>query len=335
MKLTVKVFCIFFLVLQKVQSKHFSLGDATLVNCPKYTCGRLPNNFCLGSGASTLFTTACPDNTYCSSSNTCSTIKSKYQDTFSYPGEKCSAGIPCKTGTCTLGTCLGKSLNEKCNSHSECEPNLRCHHTCKPLFKPKERGCITDFDCTPNSGCNFGECTEYFSLHPGSKLERCENFSSFLCESKMCDNFKCIKDQFSSEFPKECKSDQDCGSQNGYFVSCVCGANENGKSFCLPFPGDDVGKDYFGMVEEWVKSKDIEKCNTQRRFAEYCIESHWGSCLMVEYLYRMYRYQFFPVIIENPECVEKSLTQDYWKIREVFKNGKKGGKCELWENKEF
>lgn len=316
------------------ECKRFTTGDAEQVHCQKYACGRLPNNFCLGLGSSTLYTSACPEDTYCSSLGTCLSIKSKYQDTSSYPGEQCSSEIPCKTGTCTLGICLGKSQNEKCESHLDCEPGLRCHHTCKPLFKAKERGCLSDFDCSANSGCNFGECTEYFSLNPESKLEKCENFSNFLCSSKMCKDGKCVKEQFANEFPKECFSDKDCISQDGFFSSCVCGANEEGKSYCLPFPGDSIGLEYFSMVEDWVKSKSVMKCNTQRRFAEHCMKSLWTPCLMVEYLYRTYRYQFFPVIIDNPDCVEKSLTQDYWKIRNTYKSSKKENDCQLWNNKD-
>jgi hypothetical protein len=194
------------------------------------------------------------------------------------------------------------------------------------LFKAGRRGCLTDFDCEVDSGCNFGECFSYFSLSPGEKLEKCDNFFSFLCKSSMCDMKKCIKNQHLLEFPKECTSDADCKSQDGYFSSCVCGINEMGSSFCLSFPGDQVGKEYLHSLEQWVKSKSAKKCNTRRRFTVACMDSHWEKCLMVEYLYRAYRYLDFPAIIDNPPCVENGLTQDYWRIREVYRTG--GKNCE-------
>jgi hypothetical protein len=137
-------------------------------------------------------------------------IKEKYQDTESYPGEVCTSEIPCRYGNCIENRCEGKLSGQACTGHYECDPGLRCHHTCKALFKPGDRGCLSDPDCTSDSGCNYGECTLYLSLRPGYKVEKCEDFNNILCQSSMCDRGKCISYQYSDVYPKECSSNYDC-----------------------------------------------------------------------------------------------------------------------------
>lgn len=320
----------FVFIIQVISSnEHFSLGSLSTITCDKYLCGRVPGSYCLGRGENSIYTSKCPTDTFCSKEGQCHAIHEKYLDGVSFPGESCSAEKPCKNSQCINNTCRGKSLGETCEDSSECEPGFRCHHTCKALFLPGERGCLEDFDCSMDSACNYGQCYKYFSLTIGDKVEKCENFSNILCDSAMCDKGKCIRDQNLLEFPKECTKDQDCKSADGYFTSCMCGINTEGTSYCVNFPGDDVGREYFILLNRWLRSKNIEKCNTKRRFAMNCMYSHWPSCYVAEYIYRVYRYMRFPVIINNPECVEQSLTQDYWRIREVFLTGGKNNQCKL------
>ena len=103
-----------------VTSKHFSIGSSTKISCKTYTCGRVPGAYCLGSGSSEeiFFATACPSGTYCSLQGTCINMKEKYQDSESYPGETCTADVPCKYGKCNdQGYCEGKKIGEACSQH--------------------------------------------------------------------------------------------------------------------------------------------------------------------------------------------------------------------------
>ena len=239
---------ILFFLFPLIKSQHFTTGDPTKITCRGYQCNKTPGKYCLGTGINNYYASACPKSTFCSSQGICINTKNKYQNTEAYPGEVCNNEILCKFGTCVKGFCKGKEFGEVCNEILECDPGLRCHHTCKKLFLNKERGCLTDFDCQPDSACNYGECTKYFSLKTSRKVEKCEKFSNFLCESAACDKGKCLDFQVSDEFPKECESDKDCVSTDGHFVQCMCGFNENAKSFCLPFSGDSVGKEYFSVL---------------------------------------------------------------------------------------
>lgn len=311
-----------------VLAKHFTSGDPTKISCAPYACSRIPGSYCLGTGSSeVVYASACPAGTYCSLEGVCTGMKQKYQDNAAYPGEYCDSETPCKYGNCNSGMCDGKKNGELCGDHGECEAGLRCHHTCKPLFKAKQRGCLSDLDCTSDSGCNFGECTAYFSMKPKSPVEKCENLSNYMCASSMCDNGKCLAEQYSDKYPKECLADSDCQSNGGYFVGCICGLNSEAKSYCLPFPGDSIGREYFTLLKQWVDSRSVLKCNTSRRFAVHCMKSYWNQCKLIEYIYRAYRYQFFPTLIDNPVCVEQSLTQDYWEIREIYKRSGKESEC--------
>jgi hypothetical protein len=35
------------------------------------------------------------------------------------------------------------------------------------------------------------------------------------------------------------------------------------------------------------------------------------------------------LIIDNPDCVEQGLTQDYWEIREIYQTSKTTNECKL------
>lgn len=322
---------LFFVIIPHLAfSKHFTIGTSTSISCASYSCSRVPGPYCLGSGQSnTFYASACPSGTYCSKEGLCTSTKEKYEDIQAFPGENCNTLTQCKFGTCEEGLCKGKPLGDLCKEHAECAVGLRCHNTCKKLFNKGERGCITDLDCTLNTGCNYGECTQYFTVKPNEKIEKCELNSNYLCKSAMCDKGKCLEEQFAKEYPKECISDYECQSNGGFFTGCMCGMNPNGKSYCLPFPGDSIGKEYFHLLDQWINSHSIHKCNTARRFALHCMNSHWKQCHLLEYIYRVYRYQFFPTIIDNPICVEQSLTQDYWEIRDIYKKASKESDCKF------
>jgi hypothetical protein len=309
--------------------KQFTDGGGEKKKCASYMCGRVSPAICREKGANSYFVASCSRGEYCGLKGICERGKEKYREAEVYPGEKCVEGAKCRTGMCVDDVCRGKKLGEKCEMTLECEAGLRCHHTCKELFIAGERGCRSDYDCSYSQGCNFGECTEMFSLKPYSRVGKCEDFTNLLCDSAMCDKGKCIEDQYLGDFPKECEADKECKSNGGYYSSCECGINEKGKSFCLAFPADVVGKDFYRLLGRWVKSKSIQNCNSERRFSLQCMLSNWDACSVLEFLYKDYRFRSFPNIIDNPICVEQSLTQDYWEIREAYFEGLEERMCEF------
>jgi len=312
------------LLMHIAQAKIFSDQTLRTKRCPKYTCAETQKDFCLYATGKDFVLQKCPSNTYCSLNGQCESFKSKYTTLEAFPGEVCNEEIKCLYGRCSKGICEAKEENEPCNKHEECNPGFRCSGTCQPLLKVGSKGCFSDFDCANFAGCNFGKCEIYFSLEEGAQVELCENFKSYLCKSSLCEAEKCLGSYSVNPMPKECRSHLDCQAMQGHlYSSCECGYNQEGTSYCLPLPGNTQGKNFLGALSDWLKSSGVSKCNTARRISPHCIWSHWDYLSYQKFLMYSYEYKHYTGIVNNPECVKQSLTQDYWEIFETFQESLK------------
>mmetsp|Transcript_29569 Transcript_29569/g.29316 ORF Transcript_29569/g.29316 Transcript_29569/m.29316 type:complete len:83 (-) Transcript_29569:226-474(-) len=71
-----------------------------------------------------------------------------------------------------------------------------------------------------------------------------------------------------------------CPSQvdktTGYFQNgtCECGSNEDAYGYCSLHHGDSEFVRYRKQLQKWLNSKEVQNCNTGRRFALPCIQNY-------------------------------------------------------------
>ncbi|OMJ74717.1 hypothetical protein SteCoe_26293 [Stentor coeruleus] len=84
-------------------------------------------------------------------------------------GESCCSEINCISGNCVNYICKGKYSGSRCASSEECLPSNYCadDYTCKQLMKYGDT-CTKDEECPIGGGCDYGICTELFSLIIGN-----------------------------------------------------------------------------------------------------------------------------------------------------------------------
>lgn len=293
--------------------------------CAAYICGSVPDACTADFQDDIVQASPCPEHTYCSSEGQCESFQEKYAPTVAYVGELCNHSIPCEDSICEQGRCQGKAEGEPCTRHTECEAGLYCGFICRRLIESEEVGCRDDFDCEPAAGCNSGICVTYFSLEAGTHIDHCQSFQSPLCASGLCRDNLCIAGLHTSAaaFPTPCDSSWDCEATDSlgrsYYSPCQCGLNSDSQHYCSVLPSDEVGSDYLSFLSLWTKSEAIHECNTERRWSLHCLLSTWPACRVLEYLYKQYRLREFPKLVDALECVEASITRDYWEIREAFR----------------
>lgn len=254
-----------------------------------------------------------------------------------YPGESpCWDDGNCVSGTCVDYTCTGLKLGSACDFTYQCEPGLGCIYNeqqnktfCDDLIRPNKEGCVTDFDCVNNAGCDYdsinqiGMCRPYFSIKPGALILKCEDSFSLLCESLQCQEinrqFKCIKPSVSKSLPTLCSTSRDCVDKSKkFYTQCQCGMNKDRKSFCLPFPGDSVSVKLIKSLKKWVASKSILACSSERRWDFNCMRK-WEPKLYDRLRYDILHYKNFTAIQDNQECVKEIFTYLYWDAKENMK----------------
>jgi hypothetical protein len=99
-----------------------------------------------------------------------------------------------------------------------------------------------------------------------------------------------------------------------YYGNCTCGYNSEAEAFCTLFPGDDLYQNYYLSLENWLFSEISGRCNTQRRFNQYCIDSFWDEPNTQELQIFYAWYSNFSLIQHNPTCVKETLTANYWDL---------------------
>jgi hypothetical protein len=241
--------------------------------CPAYTCAASSESACLyfSPSVNTNYLSPCSEtsfaSSYCPWNNT---SQNKYLNVTCadppllqgvLPGGRCFYSVSCLSGVCVKTTCIGLSLNQPCNDTIECDVGLRCQQTCIPLLSIGEHGCLTDYDCEINAGCNLegktGICTRLFSLDIGAHVN-CTDTTGYsnLCKSATCNQTHtgyCTYPPSRTEtLPILCHSNSDCSGKNvnneTFQSNCSCGFNPTGASYCSPLTGDSPGLELVKMV---------------------------------------------------------------------------------------
>lgn len=314
--------------------------------CPAFICSSSTSPFgCISTSNTTISLSTCtsPYLTFCpytdfSSDSTCISLPPSPFNT-SWPGDFCYSNSTCISQYCSSSTCQGLLASSFCNDTGQCDVYNRCESgNCKvQLYIGFNNGqftlnCTLDSDCVNQGACENGNCFKYFSRGEGEYVEDCIDGINWICESGMCYDNLCISPLASSlgELPVKCQNDTDC--QSDYYLDgpqpfsiyskCQCGRNSNGDSFCTLFPGDPVQKSYLNLLNEWINSDGITKCHSYSRFKLECIKANWEKSKYLEFAYYYYYSTMFPLISNNPDCVQDLITYQYYQAKSDFKNSK-------------
>lgn len=313
------------LIYSNISSRSGYYGHYLGIGCKNYN---LHNNFC---DFNRLIT-----NDFSTYNVKCTSPATNY--TLLYPGEKpCWSNSGCINNKCVDNTCVGLTLGETCTNNYECQAGLSCQQnifidikTCEDLIRPNGVNCSTDTDCVNNAGCDFdsvhdlGVCRNYFSVDVGEIVLKCDNYVNMLCKYLQCApssnlSFKCVKPSVGKKSLIECKSGIECVDKSlKYYSQCQCGINPERKSFCQPFPGDEVTVEFLDILKTWVGSKSILACSSDQRWDFKCMMK-WEAKLYDKIKYNMLRYLNYTQIQDNPECVRDIFTYMYWDSKEDSK----------------
>ena len=303
---------------------------SAVLDCPKFVCSdssSVSSTQCIGEDSNIYYLSPCQDlkNSYCPpqfilQNITCTTPPSTLNTAF--PGESCTFNQDCLYGTCNNNQCYGQDYGGDCTNHGECNPGLRCDpglFKCNILMDSTSPGCVSDFDCLPNMGCDAGYCVNYYSVPNGQWVNNCTNSLSSMCESGQCLYGLCISPLRSAlQLPMLCSSQFQCVSkdlkQDGIevYTNCTCGYGTKGNSYCRLFPGDRPYQKMLEARKEWIQTNISENCNTLRRWKKECILSHGSSSFAVLYEYLTMAAMNYPLLQEAESCVIQIVYSDYY-----------------------
>ena len=310
---------------------------SAVLDCSIYKCAKpdASSNVCIGEDSNIYYLSPCIDilNSYCPPefdliNVTCTTPPSKSYT--AYPGEKCSQNTDCLYGFCNQGFCYGQDFGGDCSSHGECNPGYRCDPglmKCIFLIDSTSNGCITDYDCAVDMGCDEGYCIKYYSVASKNWINNCTNSISNICESGQCLYGLCIDPLTSyQKTPIQCGSEYDCMSLNlidngiKVYSNCTCGFGNKGYSYCYLFPGDKEYQIMLKLRKQLIKSNIAENCNTIRRWTKECILSQGSPSFAIEFEYATYNALYYPMLHDAEDCVLQVAFSDYYQDLEKLKN---------------
>ncbi|CAG9312337.1 unnamed protein product [Blepharisma stoltei] len=345
----------------------YSWFDYPTSGCPSYTCKQLSQTLSNGTCAyynsisDTFYIQKCPETQFCipnQNDKNYSCVFQKISQPKSYPGEKCAASSDCdpeySLGCGENFLCEGIKSNGKCTVSEQCNPGLSCQEIsggfgfCKPLISIGNIGCLSDFDCIYNAGCNkisntnsnLNICVEYGSLQPGVEISvnSCIRNQNLMCSSGTCSNINggnqyfCTENLESlNEAPARCYNTnvKDCISKTdpktSYFIqgSCICGYNEDRFGYCSLNPGDKAYIQFRKIEMKWLSSEEVKNCNTKRRFwphSEMCANSFWNERDISAMKYYYLSMIEFNQIRDINECALEVFLKEYSKSKENYES---------------
>lgn len=324
-----------------------ALRPLKATTCPKYSCGSgndFGSNQCIqaNSASNSYLVQECYGNTTCSP-----TVG--YADAYCQPstssgpcigcvnsGDPCAIDINCVgTQTCNSGFCSGSALGQACTNDAYCLPGLFCNltlSTCQQLYKTGDTGCLSEFHCNNQAGCNStsgltGNCVAYMSVPNGGVIETCDCASSYslLCSSLTCScttpfstEGTCIPAFVNSELKKPCDLGSSCtgvNSEGSIFKSeCVCGNNPEGEAYCQPMGGDKPALDLYGLLKTHYINPNVTYCNTKSRGQGSCYLEVEGSAWTAEFMMYYYYFINYPLFQNNDRCTQVVYNDYYWSL---------------------
>jgi hypothetical protein len=251
-----------------------------------------------------------------------------------HPGSRCTTGEDCSFKVCINNVCAGATLNDKCVINTDCNPGFYCSYQgfCQTLIPVGSTGCINDYQCSNNAGCNItdsiGTCIKSFSINAGEYVSSClsQNYN-FLCNSGTCVSkngfYVCIDAiENVAEDPYLCKGDR-CQSKpdpvtgTTFFSDCTCGLGD-GAAYCNLYFGDSYGKVFLSYFRQWSLSAEIFKCNTDLRYDMDCVNTWWDTKKATGFSYYYYYYNYYPYVAQAQDCVTQVYLPLFYEAKLLY-----------------
>lgn len=328
--------------LEQDYKKAKIIYDAYSVTCERYECNQDSHLFkdstCLYKGDDgTNYLKPCDSGYVCVSDFSPSTNYTCIQDiiiNLAFPGEKCNKDSDCYTEYCDYGICEGADKDDSCKYNIDCSPGYYCYFSqCTDLLAEGD-DCSNDSECNYDCYCHFepnanrGTCTYYFSHEIGTELNSCyDGYIEYSCKTGYCiksssritlkESYYC-GDEYALENPSAaCTTSSEClgnlpYSSDTIHSECSCGYNSKGNGYCGLLPGNDPYAKYIHYMKKWVDSEKARNCNTDRRNAFECMETHWDSDSFLSLEYYAYKTMLWPQIQDAEDCTLQIFVRDYW-----------------------
>lgn len=151
-----------------------------------------------------------------------------------WPGQKANSSELCMTGKIVDGFCRGKTLNEACAHHMDCDVGLRCSASliCEPAAEYLGN-CNEEYEpCQSYLYCREGYCMKWGSIENGDSIGRGSND---LCKSRYADTHGICQPPPYLRGPVLRENENEtCSYDNGVDEKAKCGFEATGKAICKP-----------------------------------------------------------------------------------------------------
>lgn len=244
----------------------------------EYKCiesDRTQNGMCMvkgdeeTEGKTMYYVTSCQKNQYCplSSKISADVLYCESNRPILYPGDVCIFNNQCRSKLCVNNICSGKSENETCTYHYDCNKDLYCESSICKKVKSEGDACTSDVQCDFGTMCSTynktKQCLRLYSLPVGAQVD-----TNLVCSSGFMNNKKmCIEKIYNKSNGGSCKDESDClytdsdGTQS--YGTCAC--NKEGKQYCSVLSSSSEWKNFIGTlndVYEKYHNGNIEKIHT-------------------------------------------------------------------------
>lgn len=241
-----------------------------------------------------------------------------------YPGGECQSDSDCITGaTCDSGNiCRNKKQGDPCVSPDECEIGFSCYipkekenKECSPQLGNKEL-CTEDTDCVNTHGCFNGECTAYFSLSVGTKIQTSKASKYSFCQTGEVIDGRCESTKLQRELEQRCQATGEnvCTYKlsNGTTIiqedACDCGLNRNGYSYCTL--GSEDGEDFEIYKNLTLRILSNAKCHTSERKTCRDVKKNDNDLFIDQYTAKIDHYGA-NLLVGADECVVSVAFHNY------------------------
>lgn len=241
------------------------------------------------------------------------------------PTLPCEVNDDCLSGHCLGNQCVGKYINEKCSTVSDCVYGLTCRKDTNNEYKcldPITTGnkCDYDTDCVLESGCLNNICTKYYSLENNQQSRDFINEELSFCKSGYSDEFGICQNLTLINENQECSLEHKCQYNNsiGEIISiesnCLCGYNQYGKKYCLLGSGNKNYTKYIDNLKNYYLMN--KNCHLSERKAEPCQKDLLSNdAYVIKKIHELKNSKYWAKsnnkLIGAQECVFKVELPDY------------------------